>query len=166
MPLKMSDADGHLSRRQAIARLAAAATAGLAVPEAAAQSPARGALSAYIDVLLPGDDALPPASVLGISDEMAEFAGDGSTFARLLAAGTGWLDRLDDRAFADLPRSVQADVVEWMANAPYDEIPGRFYHVVRLIACELYYAHPEARAGLPLNTAPQPAGYLPPWGEA
>jgi hypothetical protein len=160
-----------LSRRGALLRLAALAVAGLPIPAAQAQTVHRAALEAYIDTLLPGGgDGLPPASALGIPAQMVDLAAEGSLFARLLAAGTEWLDRLDagggGRPFAALPPATRAEVVAWMAAAPYDEIPGRFYHVVRLIACELYYADPAGRTGMAMHPAPQPTGYLPPWGEA
>ncbi|MBF9057989.1 hypothetical protein HKCCSP123_02220 [Rhodobacterales bacterium HKCCSP123] len=155
---------GDRSRRQALAQLAAVAVAGLSIPAVSAQPVSRGALEAYVDILLPGGDGLPPASGLGIAPEIESLAPAGSVFRRLLSVGTDWLDGLQGGGFAALPASAQAQVVEWMAAAPYHEIPGRFYHVVRLFAAELYYTRPEARVGLPLELAPQPAGYPPPWG--
>ena len=147
-------------------QLAAVAVSGLFIPAVSAQPVSRGALEAYVDILLPGGDGLPSASSLGIAAEIEALAPEGSVFRRLLAVGSEWLDTVQGGGFADLPVSAQAQIVDWMAAAPYDEIPGRFYHVVRLFAVELYYTRPEARIGLPLEHAPQPFGYPPPWGEA
>ena len=55
------------------------------------------------------------------------------------------------------------DRAKYYADPDYNQIPGRFFHIVRAFAVELYFAKPEAISGYPLNPAPQPAGYLPPW---
>ena len=80
-----------------------------------------------------------------------------------MEAGCGWLDGLDPRGFAGIPPDTQTNVVTFMTRADPNEVPRRFYHLTRQIAVELYYAHPAAIAGYPLATAPQPAGYPPPW---
>jgi hypothetical protein len=158
------------TRRQALMQLAALSVAGLAMPAAVAQPVSRSALEAYVDILLPGEAGAPPASALGVAAEIEALAPEGTDFRRLISLGTAWLDDVQTGGqpggFAAMPVDAQAQVVAWMAAAPYDEIPGRFYHVLRLFAGELYYVRPEARVGFPLNPAPQPAGYLPPWGAA
>ena len=145
-------------------QLAAVAVAGLSIPAASAQPVSRAALEAYVDILLPGGDGLPSATSLGVAAEIEALAPEGSVFRRLLSVGTEWLDTVQGGGFAALPGSAQEQIVDWMAAAPYGEVPGRFYHVLRLFAVELYYTRPEARVGLPLEHAPQPFGYPPPWG--
>jgi hypothetical protein len=154
-----------VSRRQTLVQLAAASVVSLSLSDAMAQPVSRDTLQAYIDILLPGTHDLPPASSLGIAAELEGLAPEGSVFRRFLSVGTEWLGGLQGGGFAALSPAAQSNVIARMAAAPYDEIPGRFYHVVRLIACELYYARPEARVGLPLDLAPQPAGFPPPWGQ-
>lgn len=166
MPPTDPSGAGAIPRRLALVQISALAAAGLSPLSAGAQGVGRDALVAYLDVLLPGLDTLPPASSLGIADRLTALAAPGSPMERLLDAGISILDGLSDRRFADLPPTIQARAVEAFAATAYDEVPGRFHHVVRLLALGLYYEHPATLGGLPLNPAPQPAGYPPPWDTA
>ena len=121
------------------------------------------ALDAFLDILLPADADTPSASTLQIGAEIREIIPPDSLSWKLLNLGSKWLDSLDAQAFAAMPLETQTKIVTWMSTANVDEIPGRFYQVIRLFAVELYYARPEAISGLPLQVAPQPQGYLPPW---
>lgn len=134
---------------------------GGAVAQTAAARP--NALAAFLDTLLPTDEFGPAASSLAIDTEILGYAPDGSDLHRLIALGTGWLDGLDARAFADLPAATRHDVLRYMAGADRAQVPGRFYVVLRQFAMELYHARADTIADLPLNRAPQPAGYPPPW---
>jgi hypothetical protein len=120
-------------------------------------------LASFLDTLLPADGFGPAASTLGIDAEILGYAPDGSDLDRLIALGTGWLDGLDARPFADLPTTTRDDVLRFMERADRAQVPGRFFAVLRQFAMELYHARPETIAGLPLNPAPQPEGYPPPW---
>ncbi|MDZ7711484.1 MAG: hypothetical protein U5K36_16555 [Roseovarius sp.] len=145
--------------------IAGTCLAGLLGGPALAQGPAPrpGALVAFLDTLLPADDFGPAASALGIDAEILAYAPDGSDLHRLIALGSSWLDGLDARAFADLPAATQHDVLRYMEGADRAQVPGRFYAVLRQFAMELYHARADTTAGLPLNPAPQPEGYPPPW---
>jgi hypothetical protein len=132
-----------------------------------AQAPAirKPALAAFLDTLLPEDAFGPAASTLGIAEEVLAYAPQGSDLHRLIALGTGWLDGLDaPRAFADLPASTRHDVLRFLEQADRAQVPGRFFFVMRQFAMELYHARAETVADLPINPAPQPEGYPPPWG--
>lgn len=154
------------SRRAALAALAGGCLAAIAGLPATASTPELRdrALTAFLDTLLPADDFGPAASTVGIDDDILGFAPDGSDLHRLIALGTGWLDGLDARAFADLPEPVRHDVLRYMQQADRAEVPGRFFFVMRQFAMELYHARAGTVADLPLNPAPQPEGYPPPWG--
>ena len=152
-------------RRTALLGLAAASllpmTARLAGAETSVDDGVT--LDAFLDVLLPADAMSPAATALDIGAEMQEIIVPDSLPGKLLSLGVTWLNSLDDRAFATLPEETQFKVVSWMSQADTNEIPGRFYQVIRLFAVELYYARPGAISGFPLQVAPQPQGYPPPW---
>lgn len=133
---------------------------------AQAIAPTPRALDAFTNVLLPGDAVSPSASSLAIADALLSEVEQGSMTERLIGAGTGFLDQVGPRPFADLPPVAQAEFVDWMSSADFNAIPGRFYHVIRLFTVAYYYSHPAVVASFPLNTAPQPWGYPPPWGDA
>ena len=153
------------TRRDALLSLAVGGLATLAGLPAAAQAPhlRAPAFAAFLDTLLPADDFGPSASALGVDREIMGFAPSGSPLYRLLALGTQWLDGLDARAFADLPAATRQEVLGFMQQSDENEIPGRFFRIVRQYAMHLYHTHLRARVGLPLNPAPQPVGYPPPW---
>ncbi len=154
------------TRRAALTALLGGALLSLAPPRAALAQDVRidaRALSAFIDVLLPADELSPAASALGVPHDLIALADGVAPFQRLIALACGWLNGLGDVPFADLPEVDRMRIVTWMSTADFNQIPRRFYHLVRLSAIELYYAHPESIAGFPLNPAPQPQGYPPPW---
>ncbi|KEO52634.1 hypothetical protein TP2_06760 [Thioclava pacifica DSM 10166] len=151
--------------------MAATAASGLAPRLLCAQNLEAGTiapatLDAYLDILLPGSEGTPSASALGVGAELRAEIEPGSLSERLIAAGTMFLDSVGPARFADLPPAARDEIVDWLAQADYNEIPGRFYHVTRLLAVGFYYIHPEALSDLPLEPAPQPVGYPPPWGDA
>lgn len=130
---------------------------------ARAVSPDLRTLTGFMDVLLPGDEISPPASSLATADALLGEVVKGSMAERLIGAGTAFLERVGPVSFVDLPSAVQAEIVEWMSSADYNAIPGRFYHIIRLFTVAYYYSHPSVVASFPLNSAPQPTGYPPPW---
>lgn len=159
----MSPAD--LTRRDALLRLGSSSLALLAPSPVLAQTAEfrRAALDAALDTLLPADEATPSATELGVGDELMSIAPEGGQLHRLFALGTTWLDQLDDRDFAEQPDDIRHDVLRYMARADYNQVPGRFFHLLRQMGMEIYYAQPQTYAGLRLNPAPQPKGYPPPW---
>lgn len=120
-------------------------------------------LAAYVDTLLPADDVSPAASELGIAKAMlTESAGD-ALYTRLITAGCAFLDRAAEAKFAESNARVREVIVSWMSEADYDEVPRRFYEIIRQRTVELYYSRPEAWGGLPIRRPPQPIGYPDHW---
>jgi hypothetical protein len=135
-----------------------AATA--APPSVAAE---RRALVAFLDVLLPADDDTASASALNVDGDLHALAANDPLFERLVDLGCRWLDLTGTVPFADLPAADQIAIVESMSAADWNEIPRRFYELVRQAAVECYYSSPAALGGLPVQGPPQPNGYPPPW---
>jgi hypothetical protein len=154
------------ARRQMLTGAIAVALGPLAGRLALAETPApdtRALLAAYVDVLLPEDDVTPPASALGVHDAILDLASGQELLARLIALVADWLDQTGPAPFASLPLPEQEARVATLAAADPDQLEGRFHQLIRLLAIEVYYARPEALAGLDIAAAPQPAGYPPPW---
>lgn len=157
------------SRRQALIGLVGAALALTVLPPCAARAATdpSGAelatLRAYVDVLLPADDLTPAASALGVADAILDLAQGQELLGRLIAIVCDWLDASGAGAFATLSATDRETIVDYMAKADPDVLEGRFYRLIRLLAIDLYYARPEALAGLALAPSPQPLGYPPPW---
>ena len=131
---------------------------------ATADTAPMASLAPVVDTLLPADDVSPSASALGVDKDIADFVAENDMMTRLFAAALDWMDHLADRPFRDLTPPEQTEVLTFMESADFNAIPGRFYHILRALAVEFYYARSEAVAGFPLDPAPQPNGYPPPWG--
>lgn len=160
-----NNAPAHLSRRWFLS-VGCAALAALACPPAArAQlgviSPE--ALDAFLDIILPAHRDAPRASTMNLGAAVLMKAQDSPDTLRLLVTGVDFLDTLGPAPFARLPSTAQADVVAWMAASDPSEVPAQFYHAMRNLALQFYYADPSTLVHLPLNTTPQPKGYAPPW---
>lgn len=154
-----------MKRRDVLLRLASGCLVSLVYTPVVAQTATvkRQTLDSVVDTLLPADDVTPSATALGVSDELMLLAPKGSNLHRLFALGTTWLDELDSRSFAELSTETRQDVLRYMEQADYNEVPGRYFQLLRQMAMEIYYAQPQTYAELALNPAPQPKGYPPPW---
>lgn len=129
------------------------------MPSAAEQA----TLAAFLDTLLPRDDLSGSATDLGIDRQLLEFSKTEPDFRKLVEFGCRWLNMTGDVPFSALAGEQQIAIVDWMSRDDWNEIPRRFYELVRQVAVELYYANPAAAQGLALNRSPQPQGYPPPW---
>lgn len=155
-----------VTRRRAIATSLAACLAHSVLAKelgASTQDVDARTLASFLDVLLPADEHSPSASQLGVDSELLDLAAPVELFVRLLALGTLWLNDTGRGPFHSVSSSDRHKVVSWMSASDINQIPGRFYQLVRLTAVEIYYSRPEAIGGFDLNPAPQPAGYPPPW---
>lgn len=123
----------------------------------------RHTLRAFIDVLLPRDSYCGSASDFRVDRQLLLLARDDKQFGKLLALGCQWLDMTGTVAFAELPAADKTTVVQWMADSDWNQIPRRFYELLRQTSVEAYYSDPRAWKGLALNAPPQPLGYPPPW---
>ena len=123
----------------------------------------RATFAAFLDVLLPRDAYCASATALGVDAKLWTFAQLDSRFARLLGLGCHWLNLTGGPGFADLPDRQKIVLVQWMSASDWNQVPRRFYELVRQVAVEVYYSEPAAWAGLALQRPPQPLGYPPPW---
>lgn len=135
-------------------------------PAAASARPSaldRRTFAAFLDILLPRDSHSGSASDLHVDSKLWAFAALDSRFARLVGLGCQWLNMTGRGGFADLPVEDRITVVAWMSESDWNQIPRRFYELVRQAAIETYYSDPASLAGLSIKGPPQPSGYPPPW---
>jgi hypothetical protein len=123
----------------------------------------RRTFAAFLNILIPRDVYTGSASDLKVDRRLWAFAARDPRFSRLIDLGCLWLDMTGTGGFADLSIVDRNTVVEWMANSDWNQIPRRFYELVRQLAVEIYYSNPDSLGGLPIKTPPQPLGYPPPW---
>lgn len=163
----MSNPSLAFGRRQLLGISLGAGLSALRLPVLAQEIPARtdalASLGAALDCLLPADEFSPCATALGVDREVRDFLKENELLWRLVAAGLAWLDHQDERPFHALPPERQRMILDGARAWDANQIPGRCYHILRALAVEFYFAHPETITELPLNPAPQPAGYPPPW---
>jgi hypothetical protein len=136
-----------------------ASAAALASPSGEEQA----TLAAFLDTLLPRDQLSGSATELGVDRQLWAFSNTEPDFRKLVDYGCRWLNMTGSTRFSVLASEQQIAVVDWMSRADWNEIPRRFYELVRQVAIELYYANPAALSGLPISRSPQPLGYPPPW---
>ena len=120
-------------------------------------------LAALVDTYLPADDVTPAASAIGVDADLRDFLQEAPQVAQGVLAICDAMDAAGPVRFAMRGTGQRLALVEALSRAPIDRVEGWFYRTTRLLAIEFYYARPEALAGLDLDPAPQPAGYLPPW---
>ena len=158
----------YLSRRSVLVKLSALMACGSAYPSAMNAASDLGNLNirtfhGFIEVLLPEDGISPSGSSVGVADDLLKLSRDNELYSKLIALGCSWLDSTGTGSFSELSEADQITVVQWMTTSDYNQIPRRFYHLTRQAAMELYFSGEHATNGLPLNSAPQPDGYMPPW---
>jgi hypothetical protein len=141
----------------AIIAAAAVLRAPLCLAQAGAAEFASDSLRAFVTTLVPDHD---DAALFG---DFRILTREIPWLGPLAAATTAWLDAEAGGSFATIATPARATIVNRMALAPPDSVPRQGYVYLRHFAMELYYARPDAIAGLPLEPAPQPVGYPPPW---
>ena len=119
--------------------------------------------ASFLDELLPRDSLSGSATDLGIHIALADIAKEDARFSKLIEQGCMWLNWASESRFASLSEEDRIKLISWMTESDWNQVPRRFYELVRQAAVEIYYSDPRALKGLPLNNAPQPLGYLPPW---
>lgn len=130
----------------------------------AAPSPSeRATFAAFLDVLLPRDALSGSATDLRVDEQLWMLAHSDARFHRLIELGCQWLNMTGGPPFTDLAAEQQIAIVEWMSNSDWDQVPRRFYELVRQTAVEVYYSNPATWRGMSIEHPPQPLGYLPPW---
>jgi len=135
-------------------------------PALAASAPSlleRATFAAFLDVLLPRDALSGSATDLQVDVQLWELSNSEARYRRLIELGCQWLNMTGGPPFTKLAAEQQIAVVEWMSHSDWNEVPRRFYELVRQTAVEVYYSNPASWQGLPVDRPPQPLGYLPPW---
>jgi len=123
----------------------------------------RKTFAAFLDVLLPRDEHSGSASDLGIDVKLRAFSETDDNYHKLIKFGCQWLNMTGGPPFSELESQQQIALVEWMTTSDWNQIPRRFYTLVRQTAIELYYSEPATWAGTAIDSPPQPLGYMPPW---
>lgn len=124
----------------------------------------RPALRQCLDTLLPADALTPAATELELDTELlAALARLPARHSRLCQQGLEWCEQQArehyDQDFALLGAAECDAILQQAAEAPAASMPARFLQRLRDQAFELYYAHPEALAGIAGGGPPQPLGY-------
>lgn len=135
-------------------------------PAIAAATPSpleKTTFAAFLDVLLPRDNLSGSATDLRVGEQLWALAADDLRFRRLIGLGCQWLNATGGPPFAELDTDQQIAVVEWMSQSNWNEVPRRFYELVRQTTVEAYYSDPAAWKGTVIERPPQPLGYPPPW---
>lgn len=157
---------GSISRRR-LCKIVGAFFVGGAVNLAFAAAPLtpgaaeHAALASFVDTLLPRDGLSGSATDLGVDQQIWTFSKTEPDFRKLLNLGCRWLNMTGGPPFSKLAVDQQLAVVSWMAQSDWNEIPRRFYELLRQISLELYYSALSAWHGLPIQNPPQPVGYPP-----
>lgn len=123
----------------------------------------KSTFAAFLDTLIPRDSSSGSASDLRIDQGLWQIAGEDQRFHQLLQIGCQWLNMTGSTSFTNLPPEQKTAIVMWMAKSDWNQVPRRFYELVRQLALELYYSQPTTWGGLPIQSPPQPRGYPPPW---
>lgn len=121
-------------------------------------------LERWVETLLPTDAVSPGAGKLGVHAELLRIARKDPRAERLLILGLAWLSgeaiALGSRSFTDLSLDDCERIVAKAASMERTEMARVFFAYTLRISKELYYAKPEAWAGLGLQRPPQPMGYM------
>lgn len=128
------------------------------------QTGLRPTLRQCLDTLLPADALTPAATGLDLDAELlAALARLPPRHSRLCLQGLEWCEQRarerHDRDFARLGPAQCDAILQQAAEAPAASMPARFIQRLRDQAFQLYYAHPEALAGMAGAGPPQPMGY-------
>lgn len=133
---------------------------------AAGETHSRGekkTFAAFLDVLLPRDEFSGSATDLHVDEELWLLSDSDPRFRRLIELGCQWLSMTGGPPFAELTVEQKIALMDWMTKSDINQIPRRFYELVRMTAIEMYYSKPATWRGLSIETPPQPIGYPLPW---
>lgn len=120
-------------------------------------------LPAFLDTLLPEDEA-PSASQLGIDRELTAHATGIENYLRLLQLGCQWLDqqaaRRSNLSFWQLDLQGREAITNTAENASGDSLQKLFFDRVKSDAFTFYYSNPASWVAIGFAGPPQPGGYL------
>ncbi len=150
------------NNRRYLLKVAASLLAGFPLAGSASR-PDLPQLSVFVDILIPRDFLSGSATDYDVHLEILALCDDSPQLMSLINAGADWLNQTGSVPFEQLPQADQLTVVQWMSDANPNELPGRFFMVVRQLAVEIYYSDARAWNGLAIDHPPQPQGFMPPW---
>jgi hypothetical protein len=121
-------------------------------------------LAAYLDALIPADELGPGALELGVLEAIEKMAAGDADYRRLLDRGCAWLDQeaafFGAKAFGILGDNERGRLVLFASEQAPGSLPRSFFEATREHAFRLFWARPEAWAGIGYRGPPQPEGFL------
>jgi len=120
-------------------------------------------LAAYLDILIPADEA-PSATQLGVTEHLIAEAANDSGYQRLISKGCTWLDAQAQQQgaahFAALSEAQRERIVSLAAAGEGGLLAVMFFDRIRESAFSHYYAHPQSWRALDYDGPPQPRGFM------
>ena len=155
-----------LTRREVLVG-ASGAGLGFGLVGAAGARPPAGdprTLAAYLDTLLPADEQGPGALELGVLEAIEKATAQDAGYRRLLDLGCAWLDQqaafFGEKEFGVLADSARGRLVLFASEQAPGSLPRLFFETTQTHAFRLFWAQPEAWAGIGYAGPPQPVGFL------
>jgi len=123
----------------------------------------RKTFATFLNVLIPADEFTGSATDLQVDKKLWELSESDQNLRRLIEVGCKWLNLTGGPPFTELTSEQQLLVVKWMSESDRNQVPRRFYNLIRVAAIQHYYSDPASWNGFAINRPPQPFGYPPPW---
>ena len=149
--------------------LAGASGAGLGLGLARATSAhaagdAGGTLRVYLDTLIPADELGPGALELGVLEAIEAAAAQDAGYRRLLDLGCAWLDQqagfFGAKDFGSLGDDERGRLVLFASEQAPGSVARVFFETTQEHTFRVFWARPEAWAGIGYRGPPQPEGFL------
>jgi Gluconate 2-dehydrogenase subunit 3 len=121
-------------------------------------------LAAYLDTMIPADELGPGALELGVLEAIEAAAAQDAGYRRLLALGCAWLDQqaafFGAKEFGVLGDNERGRLVLFASEQAPGSLARRFFEITQNRAFRVFWARPEAWAGIGYRGPPQPEGFL------
>ena len=121
-----------------------------------------GTLRAYLDTLIPADEA-PSATDLGVTEKLLGRADSDPAFRSAIEYGCAWLDRQaaasGGRRFAEVVPQHRERIVRLLSNTSPGSSARMFFDVTRDDVFFHYYADPRSWGAIDYAGPPQPKGF-------
>jgi hypothetical protein len=121
-------------------------------------------LRSYLDTLVPADELGPGALELGVLEAIEAAAGEDAGYRRLLELGCTWLDEqaayFGAKEFGALGDNERGRLVLFASEQAPGSLARAFFETTQEHAFRVFWARPEAWAGIGYAGPPQPEGFL------
>ena len=121
-------------------------------------------LQAWVETLLPADEASPGAFELGVAEHITGKAYGNTDHMKLLRVGCRWLDRQAQArgklAYAELDITDREGIVRVAEQSKGKSLPREFFVFTRDDAFRFYYVQPATWGMLNYPGPPQPRGFM------